>query len=373
MQKRSLHFTWLTFCLLLFGCQEHKPLKIGFLGSLTGRMADVSHPARNGCLLAIEDINARGGIRGRKVELVIYDDKHDPDKGGEGVRYLHNEGAVAIVGAETSQMAVSATPTANELKIPLISPTSATTELTDLKDYFFRFYPSCDKNAHFLAEYAVKERGLKRVAVLFDNSNKSFTGPWTDHFLQRLKELSANAVLTLDYETLSQKESFLELAKQIIAAKPDGLLILASALDTALICQQLRKLEAGMTVMASDWSYAGSLAEYGGKSVEGLIFTTGVNLQSTAPAYLNFQKTYVMRFGETAKFPAILAYEATTYLLKALEQVEDPELLSEQLVKMGPSPGLQDGCQLNEFGDVIRSTYINEIRNGAFHNLTKYN
>ena len=88
----------LCFTLLVGGCSQPKPVKIGFAGGLTGRLADLGTGGRDGALLATEDLNAAGGIKGARVELLVRDDKSDVQTALEVDRELLDAGVVAIVG-----------------------------------------------------------------------------------------------------------------------------------------------------------------------------------------------------------------------------------------------------------------------------------
>ena len=83
--------------LFVSSCSEPPPLKIGFIGGMTGRGTDLCVSARDGVQLAVETVNKQGGINGRQVELLIFDDQNDEAKAREGVNFLADSGVVAIV------------------------------------------------------------------------------------------------------------------------------------------------------------------------------------------------------------------------------------------------------------------------------------
>lgn len=345
---------------------EQEPIKVGFIGTLTGRTAEVSQAARDGAILAVEEANQAGGINGRKVDLIIYDDRHEHDKVTEGVNTLADSGAVAIIGPMTSQMSVTAVETANHRKIPLISPTTSTIELSGKKDYFFRTISACDINARNLATYARKELKVQRLAILQDLSNLAFTRPWQHCFKEQFLELGGEVVSEVNYMSLEQDFSFHELAEKTILSEPDSVLILANSIDSAIFSQQLSKQKEKIKLFGSDWAFAGDLIRYGGKTVEGFTFTTNLNLEGSSPAFTNFQERFIKRFGLEPKFPSTLAYEATSLLIKALRQNPNLKKLNSTLETIGSIEGLQDKISLNQYGDVIRPTYINKVKNGDF-------
>lgn len=369
--SRHLIISLVLTTLFIYACGEQPPVKIGFLGSTTGRAAGVCLSARNGVQLAVESVNAQGGINDRQVELVTFDDQHDEARVREGVNFLADSGVVAIIGPVTSQMSVAAVPEANARKMVLISPTTSTAALSGLDDHFFRIYPTCSKNARVLADQAVTINGNKRLAILADLANETFTTPWQHCFKSRLGEIGGEVIKTVSFNSRDKDISLLEYAREIIANKPDGILVLTNSVDAALFSQQISKLTDGIDLYGSDWAFSGDLVRYGGKSIEGFTFTTNVDMESDAASFKKFKANFTQRFDDEPKFPSVLAYEATQLLINALRQNPDPNSLPVTLKNMGVVNGLQDRFQLDKHGDVERPSYINQVQKGRFVRLNK--
>jgi branched-chain amino acid transport system substrate-binding protein len=136
---RALFLTiLLTTCLLLqAGCNDSEPIRIGFLGGLTSRAAGLSTSGRDGFQLAIEEINASGGVNNRQVEGIIQDTRGHKETALQAVNSLIEREVAAIIGPMTSQTAVAVVSEADLAKIPMISPTVSTNHLNGLDDYFF--------------------------------------------------------------------------------------------------------------------------------------------------------------------------------------------------------------------------------------------
>jgi len=356
---------------LLYACSEQPPIKIGFIGSISGRASELSQAARDGVILAIEKTNQSGGLLGRKVELVVFDDQHDKDQAREGMNALADAGVVGIIGAITSQMAIAAAPEANKRNIVLISPTASTLELEKIKDHFFRTISTCEANARRLAKYAREELGITKVAILKDLSNNAFTDPWQTCFADQFVLEHGEVVAQRTYNSLVQNVSFLDLAEQLLAAEPEAILILSNSIDAALFSQQVDKLGKNIQMLGSDWAFTGNLVQYGGRSVEGFISTTNLNMDSADPTFQAFKKSYTTRFGVPPKFPSVLAYEATQVLFAGLSKNPNPSELDKTLASIGPVKGLQGDLLLDSYGDIKRTTHINAVRDGAFVFISK--
>jgi len=178
----------LSTVLLLFlgGCEDKQPLTIGFVGGLTGRVADLGIAGRDAVTMAIEEANRAGGIAGRKLILLSRDDQQGRETAQQAVRELLEAESVAIIGPMTSQMAVDVTSLADQAGRVLIGPTIKTNQLNGKNDYFFRVASSLDRDAEALAAY-VTDKGLKRVALLYDLANRAYAESWADSFTASLE------------------------------------------------------------------------------------------------------------------------------------------------------------------------------------------
>ena len=148
---------------------------------------------------------------------------------------------MAIIGHMTSSMSIAVLPLINKEKILIVSPTASTNKLTGIDDYFFRVTsPSINQTDH-LARHSFKEMGLRNMAVVYDLSNRTFSEGLYNNFKSAF--MSMGGTITSAETFLSGKEvAYLDLTKNLLDSEPDGLLIVASALDTAMLCQQIRKL-----------------------------------------------------------------------------------------------------------------------------------
>ena len=154
--KRSwiLNLLALLGVLVLAGCQSTPPIKIGLAVELTGRRADLGVAARDGAVLAVENINANGGVAGRQIELLIMDDQGDPQIARQVDQQLVSQGVVAIVGHLTSEQTAAAFEQMNQAGVVLFSPTSSSGDFSNQADYFFRIMPSNDLMARSLARWS---------------------------------------------------------------------------------------------------------------------------------------------------------------------------------------------------------------------------
>ncbi len=354
-------------CFLLpAGCKEPEPMRIGFLGELTTRAAGLSTSGRDGFLLAIEEVNARGGINNRKVEALVQDTRMHKATALHAVHSLVDSNVSAIIGPMTSQTAVTVVPEINQSKIPMVSPTVSTNKLNGLDDYFFRVYYTNAQAATLLAEELSSQEGLSRIAAIYDLSNSAYTEDWIRHFQGVLEESGGSLVASIPFD-LRSDTLFHDLATEAIEAKPQGILILANAIDTAMICQQLTKIGAELPRYATGWSYSDDLIQFGGKSVEGLHIIQSVDLQNPSATMQRFVEAYQERFRSSPNFPALHAYDATRMILAIMEKTTDPKAIREELLKIESFEGLQSDLSLDRYGDLKHPLlHLAHITNGQF-------
>jgi branched-chain amino acid transport system substrate-binding protein len=354
------------FCLPLAGCEQNQPLRIGFVGELTSRSAGLSTSGRNGFLLAIEEINRRGGIEGHAVEGVVRDTQNRRSKAIAAIQQLARMEVKAIVGPMTSTTAVAIVPLVNELGIPMVSPTVSTNTLSGLDDYFLRVYYNNAQAAELLAGHLVIDRGLTDIAVIYDLGNRAYTEDWVDRFEQSSRARSKVRLVRLPFDFRSDT-LFGDLARQAIRNGAQAVLLLANAVDSAMICQQLAKAGATLPIYATGWSYSDDLIQFGGRSIEGLTIIQSASLQNRTAKLDAFTKAYQNRFHTPPTFPALHAYDATQAILSVLTPEATPAEIRNALLTPRALPGLQGDFRLDRFGDLeAPELHLARIKNGRF-------
>ena len=350
---------------VLLGCEPPEPIRIGFVGGTSGRVADLGIAGRDAVLLAVELRNQSGGVAGRKVKLLIKDDQQSPEVARRAVRDLIEQGVVAIVGPMTSAMAIAVVPIANEAKVLLMSPTATTDDLTGLDDYFFRLNTSARDNASRIARYHVGQNATRRLAATYDLRNKSYTENWLDSFRATYVQGDGEVVKVIGFES-GGETTFLQLAQDLLAAPVDGVLIVANSVDTALLCQQIRKLGSRVPIISSEWAATERLVELGGKAVEGVIMAQNFDRNSTAPRYRAFYQAYRDRFHREPGFGGVIAFDAANVVLDALAQRREGRSVKETVLAARRFEGVEEPMLFYEFGEVKRRLFITVVRDGQF-------
>lgn len=351
---------------LIGGCRNDAPIKIGFIAGTSGRGADLGISGRDAVQMAIEEHNRTGGINGRRIELFIKDDRQDPEIAWQSVQELLDEGVVAIIGPMTSDMAMAITPMLNTSRIPAISPTATTQHLSGRDDYFFRVSSTTREFAIRSAAYHLKSGDMRRIAAVFDISNRSFTEDWLKAFKDYFVAHGGEVVATTGFDS-RQKRSFTDITHELLAQKPDGILIIANSMDSALFCQRIRKIDAEIPISLADWGATERLLELGGRAVEGVTVVQTFDRNDPGERYQTFRKVYLERFKREPGFPGVYAHDATRLLLTALQKQQKNQDLKETILSLRQFQGLQSEFRLDDFGDVTRASgSISVVRNQKF-------
>jgi branched-chain amino acid transport system substrate-binding protein len=359
----------LVLALLVTACEQQKSsLTIGFVGGLSGRVADLGVSGRDGAILAVEEINAAGGIAGAPVTLLIRDDGQDAQKLTQAVQGLIDDGVTGIVGPMTSSMAVVAAPLVKRSRAILLSPTTSTNELAVLDDRFIRVYPPSQLMARRLAEHAYNVMGLRRIAVVYDEANRSHTHSWYQHFEAQFRKLGGESAQPVTF-TSGASASYSSIAAMLVHQRADALFILASALDTAVICQQLAKLSVHKPVLVSEWSATEDLIAYGGNAVEGVTFFNTFDRDYQGKAYLEFVASFRERFKYDPGFASMHAYDATRLLLSAMSKAPGLDI-KDAVLGYGEFPALQGSVKLDAYGDAQRDLFLMRVMDGKFQRVS---
>jgi branched-chain amino acid transport system substrate-binding protein len=346
-------------------CAHKEPILVGFSGQLTGPYADMGVSGRDGVQLAIDKINAAGGIAGRPVKLLVRDDLGTSEGARAADQELIDAGVVAIIGHMTSGQTVAALPVAEEASVVLLSPTTSTPALTGQVDHFFRVIADSSTEARFLARHVAQGAGLERVAAIYDEANAAYAQPYLDAFRDELQKSGGQMVGVVSYSS-GETPDFGPLVSQFRAADPQGLLIITSAYDAALIAQQPRLLGWQIYLFGSGWGMSAPLIEHGGKSVEGMEFVINYDSNSQAPAFMEFQEYYRAQFKQEPNFMAGHAYEAMFVLAAALEKTHGQAEGLAQALPGTRVQGLIETVSLDQYGDGVRTHFLITVQNRKF-------
>lgn len=359
---------WQLIALLLItlatGCSGPQPILIGYAAELTGPHSDLGVDGRDGALLAVEVLNAAGGVVGRPLELLVRDDRGDPAVARQVDAELIEHGVIALIGHGTSSQTAAVFEQLNQMGVVLISPTSSSHQFTAQDDYFFRLMPATSLQARALAEH-LHATGMTRVTGVFDQTNQAFTRSYWQHLADELKAQGTQATTAISFS--SGKDNPRSVAATLAASQPTTVVLLASAFDASLLTQAFRQLDPLTPIFTTTWAQTDELLVKGGAAVEGLQLLAVYDPESKHPAFQEFRTRFEQRYRRPPSFGAVYSYEAVMVLAEGLRRSNgEAEGLREALRDLGRVTGLQGELIFDQYGDVRRDLYLTVVRDGQF-------
>jgi branched-chain amino acid transport system substrate-binding protein len=341
-----------------------EPIKLGEVGPLTGKEAAFGQQAHRGIVMAIDEINARGGVLGRPLVLASEDNQSKPgDSATVAKKLISREKVVAIIGTGTSSNCLEIAPIAQTAKVPLVATTATAPEVTEKRSYIFRSCFIDPFQGAVLAKFATSSLKAKRIAVLTSVSS-SYSVGLSKVFRERLTALGGEVALEQKYS--EGDKDFRAQLTAIKAANPDAIAVTGFYTEAALICKQARDLGLDLPVFGGDGWEAPELIEIGGKAVEGTYYASHYSSGSTAPEVRTFVEKYRARHGETPDSMAPLAYDAVHIIAEAITRAGTTEgpALRAALAATKDFPGVTGRTTIDPQRNAAKSAVIITIKNG---------
>lgn len=348
---------------MLCACSPSAPVKLGFLGGLSGRVSDFGEAGRNGTLLAVEDANAVGGINGHLIELVIGDDEQNAERAVAATKKMLAAKVAAIIGPMTSAMGEAMLPIATQAETVVVSPTISATTLLAKDDMLFAVSPSVSQSATLSATYEYA-RGARRVAIVYDLSNRAYTVDWVNNFGKGFAAMGGSVVAEASFVS-GDDASYSQAVKKLSGARPDLLSYVANAVDTVRLIQVSRNLGMTQSISASPWAATERLLEVGGRTVEGVTTPQYFNRHDSSAPYLKFATAFRKRFKQEPDFVSVAAYDATTAVISAMRQANGRPL-KRALLENGSFQGLQEPWTFGPDGSAQRQIHMTVVRDGRY-------
>lgn len=367
MTKPVLLISLLLLCILP-GCVQPVPIKIGVVMTLTGRASTSGIRIRNGISLAVDEINNKGGINGRDIDLIIRDDLGNPEDALRIDKELIDEGVTAVLGHNFSTIAVETVPLFNEENVLMIGAVVSTMDLSGKDDNFIRLIPSVNVYASKFAQLMYDTLNYRSAAVVYDVSNISYTESQYNFFKSDFEKRGGEVKGAVTFNTNSLVAA--EIAQKIVEIDAEALFVIANAIDAALICQHLRKYNSDINIIDSSW--AASVPDFiknGGQAIEGIVFLDLFNAESEQESMKKFSDLYFENFNESISLHAQVGYEVVQILADGLRQTTEPGKLKDVILKKKRYTGLDGEIIFDEYGDTTRPFYIKTIENGTIKTI----
>lgn len=301
----------------LAGCSKKASdtVKIGGVAPLSGSVAVYGVECKNGIDLAVEEINAAGGIAGKKIEFICEDDEGSPDKTVNAFKKLiTKDGVKYVIGSLTSGCTQAITTLAQASKVIQIAPAATSPAITDAGNYIFRACFIDPFQGTVGGKFAAENLKAKRAAVLYDSGNDYSVG-LSENFQTSFKA-NGGAVVALESYSTGDKDFNAQLTK-IKNAKPDVVYLPDYYGTVALIAKQLRAQGINTPIVGAD-GWDGLTANAGDEVLNGF-YSNHYAEDSTEPAVQNLVKAFKAKYNKAPNSFAVLGYDSVYMLKDAIE------------------------------------------------------
>jgi len=308
------------------GSDQSPVIRIGSAAPLTGEIAHLGKDNENGVRLAVDDINAAGGLKvggtTYRLEMVGEDDKADPREGTLAAQKLVDEGVVAVVGHLNSGTSIPASRIYADANIVQISPSSTNPKYTEQGfKTTFRVVANDNQQGGVLANYAASEMKAKRVAVIDDRT--PYGQGLADVFEHLIKDKGVEVV---DREFTTNKASdFNAILTKLRATKPD--LVMFGGMDStaAPIARQMKELGINVPLLAGDGACSPEFIKIAGDASTLLICSVAGESISKMAKGEDFVRRYKAKFGTDTQLYSPYSYDATFVIAEAIKRAGKPE------------------------------------------------
>lgn len=341
-------------------------IKIGGLAPLTGDVAIYGVTATNGVKLAFEEINANGGILGKQVEYVVYDEKGDSTEAVTAYNRLIDQGIVALIGDITSKPTLAVAEVAKNDGIPMITPTGTQKSITEGKENVFRTCYIDPFQGVILAKLAKEDLSAKTVAVI-SNSSDDYSQGVKNTFIEKAKELGLEVVADEFYN--EGDTDFKSQLTKIVSLKPDVLVISDYYKYVALISAQAKEVGLESKLIGPDgWDgVLETLDASNTDAVQGALFTNHFSVKDTAEKVKKFVDAYKAKYNEDPSSFAALGYDTVYVLKQAMEKAGSTDKKAVvDAIKAIEFEGVTGKFKYDQDNNPIKAVTVMKIDNGEY-------
>lgn len=342
----------------------------GEVGSLTGAQATFGISTRNGIEMAIDEANKEGGIKGKPIQVKVYDDMGRPEEAANAATRLINEDHVKILlGEVASTNSLAMADKANASQVPMISPSSTNPKVTENRPYVFRVCFIDPFQGFVMAKFAHEQLHLNKVAVLKDQKSDYSIG-LSNVFTRKFSELGGQITTT---EAYSQGDS--DFRAQLTAIKrtnPQAVYVPGYYNDVGLIARQARELGLTVPLLGGDGWESSRLYELGGSAIDGSYYSNHYSSEDPSPRVQQFIAAYRQRFGEVPDSLAALGYDAAKVAVDAMRRAPDLSgpAVRDAIAQTKDFPGVAGTISLDAQRNAVKPAVVLKVEDGKSHYVT---
>ena len=349
------------------------PIVIGEVGSMTGTEATFGLSSANGIQLAIDELNSKGGVKGRQLQVKVLDDQGRPEEAATAAtRLISSEHVIALLGEVASTRSMFMAPKAQQAKVPMVTPSSTNPAVTQKGDYIFRACFIDPFQGYVAATFAMGNLKVKKVAVLKDVRNDYSVG-LAKNFIDSFTKTGGQIVAQESYS--NGDVDFKAQLTNIKGAAPQALYVPGYYTDVGLIARQARETGITVPLLGGDGWDSEKLYEIGGEAIVGSYFSNHYSPDDPSPRIQEFVGKYKKAYGgQTPDSLAAQAYDAAGMLADAMKRAKDltGPSIRDALAATKAYPGVTGNITLDENRNPLKPAVVLKVgKSGKYEFVTK--
>lgn len=362
------------------GEKKADTIKVGANLEMTGGSASYGISSKNAIELAFKEINEKGGINGKQLELVVADNKSEAAEATNAMQKLvSQDNVVAVIGPNLSSSVIAASAINNSAKVLDIAPMATNPYVTvdqasgKTKDFNYRTCFIDPFQGTVMAKFATAELGVGNAAILIDNSSDYAKG-----LAQFFKEnfVKEGGAVTAEESYLQKDTDFKATLTKIKANNPDFLYVPGYYQEVGLIVKQARELGMNMPIAGGDgWDSAKMPEIAGAAALNNTYFSSLYSPEDSSDINKNFVVAYEKAYGQKPDVFAALSYDSALLVAEAIKNAgsTEPAKISEAMAKINGFSGVSGSVTFDDKHNPVKSAVILEYKDGAQSLKTKIN
>lgn len=353
------------------GGSDSDTIRIGGLAPLTGDAASYGVAVNNAIQMAVEDINANGGIDGKQIEYIYYDEKGDTTEATNAYNKLvQDDKVVAIIGDVTTKPTLAVAQTSQQDNIPIITATATAAEVTLTGPNIFRACFTDPFQGELMASYASEKLGATKVAVLSDMADDYSSGI-AEAFVAKAEELGMQVVADEKYQ--DGDVDFKSQLTNIKSQNPDVLFLPVYYEDLRLISAQAKEVGVTAQLCGADGWDSVLTDNFDSSVLNGGVFCSQYSTESTDERVQNFISAYKEKYEMDPNMFAVLAYDATNMMAQAISDAgsTDSQAIIDAMAAL-EYDGLTGHMTFDEDRNPQKSAVIVSIQDNAYKFVENY-
>ncbi len=345
--------------------KEPEEIKIGCITPLSGRAGSYGRQTKMGVDLAVKELNAAGGVNGKRIVVQYEDDQADPRSAADAIQKLITVDRVPVIlGGFTSRCTLAIAPIAEKNRVVLISASSTSDDIKEAGDYVFRNVPTNSSQGKTMADFAIRELKAKSASVLFDNGDYGIT--LKDAVRARFLEDGGSITSVEAYN--SGDQDFRTQLSKIWEEKPDVIFFPGNYQESGLILKQAAELGVKSKFIGGDGSIAPELIEIASNAAENSYYANmAMGFGVSDSEISKFVTAFEAEYGEEPSVYSSYAYDAMNLIADAVKRGGyTSEGIKEALYQTKDFKGVTGTTSFDIYGEVDKPFYVYVVKSGRF-------